>query len=477
MNEVAATPVEAGDPSSPGATPPRTSPREGRTFGRLLVRGGLFLVRPGRALWRYGARHPLRLLAASLLLALLVCGVAFGCRHLWGAYHLRAARDCLERYYTEEAKLHLMICLRVRPKDPEVLLLAARTARRTGLVDLADESLTEYEKLRGVDDALVLERMLLRAERGEFESVRKFLWARVEQQQPDAPLVLEALAHAALRFLRLDEMDRYLDRWQALQPDNTQALLFRGAACELRQQRREAASFYRKAVEIDPQHDEARLRLANTLVDLGRGGEARPHLEYLRARQPDNPQIGVRLAQCKEILGQQAEAARELDAVLAAHPDFPSALAERGRLALAGGQLEEAEAFLRRAVSFEPGTYSTRYHLYTCLTRRGKNVEAKEEAEQLKTIEADLATLAAITTSRMQRAPHDPSLHYQVAQIALRAGQVEDAVRWLHSALRADPTYAPAHQLLLDTGEIGHGLSGRITEQLNRGAAEKRSRE
>ncbi len=29
----------------------------------------------------------------------------------------------------------------------------------------------------------------------------------------------------------------------------------------------------------------------------------------------------------------------------------------------------------------------------------------------------------------------------------------------------------------LDTGEIGHGLSGRITEQLNRGAAEKRSRE
>ncbi len=31
--------------------------------------------------------------------------------------------------------------------------------------------------------------------------------------------------------------------------------------------------------------------------------------------------------------------------------------------------------------------------------------------------------------------------------------------------------------IFLDTGEIGHGLSGRITEQLNRGAAEKRSRE
>jgi predicted Zn-dependent protease len=412
------------------------------------MRGGWALVRPACALGRYGARHPVRLLIVLVLLVIIAGGTAVAGSQLWAAYHLRAARECMARYHNAEAPHHLQACLWVRPHDPEVLLLKARAARRSSAFDLAEETLQTYEDRHGVDDALTQERMLLRAERGDFESVRKFFWAQVEQQHPDTPLILEAIVRGYLRGLRIRDAEECLDRWQALEPDNVQALVFRGVVCEMRERHGEATTYYRRVVEIDPLHDDARLRLATALVHLGRGGEALPHLEYLRQRLPDNADLGVNLAQSKEFLGRAAEAEKELDDVLARHPDCATALAQRGKLALQAGRLEEAEDFLRRALSLDPGTYSTRYQFYTCLTRRGKTAEAKEEAERLKAVEEDMRTLQDIISHRMQMAPHDPSLHYQVAQILLRSGQVDEAVRWLHSALRADPQYAPAHQKL-----------------------------
>jgi predicted Zn-dependent protease len=447
MNEVTATPSEASA-GAPGGPPASDSRPRGSALGRLLSSGGLALVRPARALWRYGSRHPLGLLGVVLLLAVTAFGLLVGGSQLWAAYHLRAARDCLERYHTAEAPAHLQACLLVRPRDPEVLLLAARAARRIGAFDRAEDILNRYESVHGVDDPLILERMLLRAERGEIEPVIRLFKARIEQQHPDAPLMLEALAQAYLRAYRLGDAEDTLKRWLALQPNNVQALLLQGTLCELRQQRGEAASYYRKAVEMDPLLDDARFRLTGSLVELGRGGEALPHLEYLRKRLPDHPDVELRLARSKELVGQPAEAVQVLDDLLKRQPENAAALGERGRLALEAGQLEQAEALLRKAVEIDPGAYPTRYQFYKCLTRRGKAVEAKEEADRLKTLEDDMRTFIEITTQRLQRAPNDPALQHQLAQILLRGGQVEDAVRWLHSALRIDPNYAPAHQML-----------------------------
>jgi len=53
-------------------------------------------------------------------------------------YHLRAARRALARYHNPQAIRHLQACLRVWPADADVLLLAARAARRW-LLDQAAE--------------------------------------------------------------------------------------------------------------------------------------------------------------------------------------------------------------------------------------------------------------------------------------------------------------------------------------------------
>src|SRR5579885_2432931 len=95
-------------------------------------------------------RRPLVIVALLLLIGL---GIALGTgmvgTYLWAAYHLRAAREAVERYHTHEALSHLQACLTVWPRDPETLFLAARAARRTGEFDWADHYLDQYQELRG----------------------------------------------------------------------------------------------------------------------------------------------------------------------------------------------------------------------------------------------------------------------------------------------------------------------------------------
>jgi tetratricopeptide (TPR) repeat protein len=313
---------------------------------------------------------------------------------------------------------------------------------------MAEEALEHYEKKHGVDDELTLERMLLRAESGDIEPIEKFFRARVENKHPDAPLILETLARAFLRNYRLREAETCLDRWREIDADNIQALLLRGMVCEVRQMRIQASDYYRRVVVLDAKHDDARLRLARLLVDLGQASEALPHLEYLQSRFPDDSSIAVYRARSLELLGKQEEAIPLLDALLVRFPQCPEALVMRGRLALQNGQLEEAEKLLRQGVDLDPGTYAARFQLHTCLTRLGKMEEAREESNRLKQMEEDMRVLEQMGGGKMQLTPHDPALHVQVAQIALRTGQLDEAVRWLHNALREDPNYAPAHQML-----------------------------
>ena len=54
-----------------------------------------------------------------------------------------------------------------------------------------------------------------------------------------------------------------------------------------------------RVVQLDPDNEEARLRLTGLLVQNQKGAEALPHLEVLRTRTPDDPRIAVRIAQCR----------------------------------------------------------------------------------------------------------------------------------------------------------------------------------
>jgi Flp pilus assembly protein TadD len=408
-------------------------------------------VRTAFAVPCYLIRHPLRSLAIGGLLSLILVGLGVVGVYLWASHERREARAAIERYHTDDAYPHLRVALAIWPRDPETLLLAARGARRKGAFDDADRFLDQYQDVRGNDDRdLSLERVLLRLERGELDSVSKYCQTLVERDDPASPLILEASAKGCLRMYRPQQGQAFLQEWLKRQPDNPQALLIQGQFYELLNGQHDAIASYREALHVDPELDEARLRLCSGLMGLGLTSEAQPHLEYLHRRFPDNLMVQVLLARVYDRAGEPEKAAALVESVLARQPHFAPALVERGKYALRNDRNEEAERALREAVTLEPGDFQAHHQLYLCLEKLGKSDDAQKEQERMQQIEDDLKTIQQISTVKMQKYPHDPELHYQAGMIALRAGSIGEALRWFQSALREHPHHIPTHKALAE---------------------------
>jgi predicted Zn-dependent protease len=199
-----------------------------------------------------------------------------------------------------------------------------------------------------------------------------------------------------------------------------------------------AAEDYRAVVTGDPQRDDARGPLVGCLLLIGRYEEALGHLEVLRRRRPDDPELLVQEARCRFELGQKGEAQGLLERALAARPDHGPALRERAILELAADRPEQAEGLLRKAVRALPHDYPTAFMLTDALRRQGKDGEAqvcRREAESLKDA---LERVNEIQRHEMSFRPFDPALRREFGQLLLRLRRKESGVRWLHSALELE---------------------------------------
>jgi tetratricopeptide (TPR) repeat protein len=364
------------------------------------------------------------------------------------AYHYRAARAELQLSHNPQAIRHLLVCMRVWPEDPGTLLLAARAARCAGSFDQAEQLLKKYQKARGLDDAGSFEELLLSTER-LVDKQAETCWHRVEQGHPDAPLILEALTRGYLRQFRLVEARQCLSFWKDHYPDSSEAHCLEGLLhLDYEHARSAGETSYRRALELDPDNEDARLGLAVTLLEGESFAEAVEHLERLCQCQPDNLRVKVGVAECREALGEEAEAVRLVDAVLAQQPELPQALALRGRLAVKSGDFAEAETWLRHALARNAMDHRARYNLVLCLNNLGKGEEAAREQRDLEQRETDLGRFNQIVTQDLQQRPRDPALHCELGQLLLRGGLEQEGLRWLQSARSLDPQYAPALQAL-----------------------------
>lgn len=436
----------------------------------MLYRLSIFAPRSSFRSPRAGlGQYTLLALVALVLLALIgVAGYAAGW-HLWAEYHLRASRQALERCDLAQAREHLDLCLRARPNSAEAHLLAAQAARRAGAYEDAEQHLEECKRLQGVTEAYDLERLLLRAQRGDLSGAERYLLALLKNNHPDSVLILEALAQGYLKTFHLRGALHCLNEWLDHQPDRVSALLWRGQTYEYLRRYPDALPDYRKAVALDPNHTEARLRLAALLLHFHQPSEAVGHYQQLRQEQPTNPNVLLGLARCYRELGQHQEARPLLDALLAERPNDAQALCERGKLAQEAGQMAEAEAWFRQAVAQAPYERDPNYSLYRCLSQADKHTEAKKYLDRMNQIDEDLNRLNAVSQQAMD-SPHDPSLRYEAGIILLRNGQEQDGLRWLIRALHEDPRHQPTHAALADYYErIGKADLAAYHRRLSKG--------
>lgn len=400
-------------------------------------------------------RHPFaaprRSLTVLALLAVIALGLALTGRQLWAAHHYRAARRALERYRLVEARTHLDRCAAVWSGDFDVQLLAAQTARRLGDYESAEWHLARCQAIRGgVPEVVVIEQSLIRAQRGGMDFVMPYLRSLVEAHHPATPLILESMVQGYLKSYRFGDAAYLLHLWRERFPDDLQANFLQGLVRERVGPEQEAVDNYRRVLELEPEHYEARHQLAALLIDRAQPAEAMTHLEVLSQRRPADLHLRVRLAQCQMALGRLSEAQENLERVLAEKPLFRSGLVARGELALQHDQAAAAEHWLRQALEQDTADFQTNFALARSLRQQSKHVEAEAVEKRLKVMEVDIKRLRNIVKDDINRAPDDPALRTEIGIILLRAGSKREGVQWLYSALRRDPFQTAAHRALID---------------------------
>jgi tetratricopeptide (TPR) repeat protein len=318
---------------------------------------------------------------------------------------------------------------------------------------------------------LELERVLLRATRGEIDSVGVFCQRLIEQQHPDELLIREAIVKGCINLYRPVDALAQIAQWQRKYPRHPQAIFLHGLIDYVGSNLQVPAAKFREVLEIDPQRSDARSLLAELLLDLGQPQEALPHLEMLTREKPADLARKARLGVCLDMMGRQDEAKELLDAVLKQQPTHPIALLERGKLALREADLDTAESFLQNACAHAPGDYAAHYQLLQCLRRKGKVAEVQAVQKKMGQIQEDSARIREITGKAMAAAPDNPALHAELGEIFLRSGATKEGVRWLQSALRLSPAFAPAHRALAEHYQGAGQLSRAADHRQKSGAA------
>ena len=269
--------------------------------------------------------------------------------------------------------------------------------------------------------------------------------------------------------------------------------LFTEANVHLEAQRlKPALSALRNALGIDPDHHEANFLMADVLVRLGHGERAKAILRRLESvgfEHPEMEMLGVQALLVQRsfdeavqaierrpaarddpeilaLLGEAQLGAGRFDDAFSAYSELldvvpGSVVAHRGmaQVAIAEGEVEEAEAELDHALSLnenELPTWLLKGELELVLQRFDPALDSFQRAldispndpNALRGIAQTMLALErpqdarAYIESMLQKFPKDPVAHYLGARLARTTGDLDTAKEALERALKLAPGHA-----------------------------------
>jgi tetratricopeptide (TPR) repeat protein len=401
-----------------------------RSLGKVIRR------RPGTA----------ALVLALLVLAGTVCGLYGYAFHQW-----RRAQAAVKEGRPGEARSRLGFCLVVWPRSVRTHLLAARAARLSGDFEQAEAHLNRCLRLQSEGNPdIELEFLLMRVQMGEVDEVAPVLLKYVENNHPEAPLILETLSRAYMHNLRYGPALICLNRWAQEAPESAQPLHWRGWVLERLNDSAGAMRDYKRALELSPDLVAVRLRLAELFLEKSNPPAALEHLEHLRGQFPDRPDIQARMGQCRLLQGKRKEARPLLEAAVEHLPNDAPLLISLAKLELDEERPAKAEQYLRRLLKVDPTDTEAQYVLVTSLRLQGRRKEAEAALEQYEKDKALVKRANRLLQEEAERPTRHAGPLTEIGTLFLRAGQERLGLYWLERALQRDRGHRPTHKALAE---------------------------
>lgn len=292
----------------------------------------------------------------------------------------------------------------------QILVRLDRNAEATRLLEQAVSVHPENTDLH-----FAYGRMLLDAE--DLEGARK-QFARVVKLEPENVDGLYSLALLELETKRFGAAEKHLKQLIKLDQRVENAYYYLGYAA-LEQGNDDVALEWYGKVESGDYWSQAQLRIAEILVRRGDIAAMRNQMRVLRQKNPEQVvEFYLLEGQVLSDAGQHATAMEVYDAALAASPDNEDLLYARALAAEKLGQVEAAEADMRRILANDPDNIRTLNALgYTLADRTDRYQEA----------------LSYISRAYAMK-PDDPAIIDSMGWVQYRLGNLEEAHQYLQQA-------------------------------------------
>jgi Tfp pilus assembly protein PilF len=412
------------------------------------------------------------LLFSLLALAILVLIVKWSDLAL--AYRLNSARSALRGGDWTGAAAILERSQQRGETSPQWHYLWACSQRRAGEVDQAELHLAKAAAL-GWDLADIdRQRLLIRAQSGQIKQVEgqlaELLQAGVSDEAGEE--IYEAMARGYLSTFEVADATQCLDFWARWQSDNVLPHLWMGDLLRRLENPMRAAEEYRQVLQINPNHTEAQLNLAQILLEQLKLEEAEPLLLRVLTSNPESPDALLGLAEIRHRQG-SVDSARSLlyDALtLDLNPiHTASALAILGQMALEDRQYHRAVQLLEKSVSSNASAPAPHLALGAALASLGEESLAAAHRTTASRLQEQARHMMTVMRKSVAE-PNNADLRCEMGQILMRQGLWSAGAQWLKTALVIDPSHKAANEGLASYYEQ---LGERVAAQRHRQAAQQ----
>lgn len=333
--------------------------------------------------------------------------------------------------------------------DPEAEFLRARACRKLGEFNLVREHLAHAFKLGYPVKTLEREQVLAFAQAGQMNEAQPHLAGLLTDPQGDAQEICEAFVNGLVLNRRYAEATQMLNSWSADFPSSAQPLYIRGHLQFRMQRYKLAEADFRKALDLDPNHDAAAFELADVLEEQNEPAAALSY--YLKAikSQRFEMQSGVRQSRCLKVLGRIDEARAVIMKVIEKYPDEPHPHQSLGQIELEAGNYQAALEQLDIAAVKLGYDQELRNARGTALRGLKRLDEARREFAYVN--EASRAVSRANDLQdNVEVDPSDYKSRYEIGLIYLKYSDPHEGLIWLQSVFNYQPHHRGAHQALAD---------------------------
>jgi tetratricopeptide (TPR) repeat protein len=282
------------------------------------------------------------------------------------------------------------------------------------------------------------------------------------------PGFLEANSHLGRIYFNEGALDRaeQFFRWQFERAEPShEAALGLAALCRSRGNSKETEKYYRLAIELQPDDDSTRIKLARFLAEADRAEEAAGLLETVTTQHHNDPAVIKELAGMYLSLGRLNEALGHYQVLLDQGRADSEIFNDVGNCYFKRGDFEEAERYYRQAVQSSPPLAISNRNLGLTEVRLNKPHEAIKALERYLAenpnepdfihITADLhlqlgewEPALSLYEQYLARNPSDVLALFNLSECYLHMGHTDSAVLGYRRVLQMDPGFGPAQERL-----------------------------